>query len=67
MSQVPSDVPIIFVIFNRPQLIRLVFDVIRQVKPSRLFIIADGYDGYDEIVQGGRGAFSVSHSGVSFG
>ena len=64
MSQVPSDVPIIFVIFNRPQLIRPVFDVIRQVKPSRLFIIADGYD---EIVQGGRGAFSVGHGRVSFG
>ena len=67
MSQVPSDVPIIFVIFNRPQLIRPVFDVIRQVKPSRLFIIADGYDSYDEIVQGGRGAFSVGHGRVSFG
>ena len=48
MSKLPLDVPIVFVIFNRPSLTRQVFDVIRQVKPSQLFVIADGYDGDDE-------------------
>lgn len=34
--------PIVFIIFNRPENTRLVFQRIAQVRPSRLLIIADG-------------------------
>lgn len=34
--------PILFVIFNRPEFTQKVFDAIRQAKPSKLYIIADG-------------------------
>ncbi len=34
--------PVLFVVFNRPDLARRVFDVIRQAKPERLFVAADG-------------------------
>ncbi|MEN9274751.1 MAG: hypothetical protein Q6J44_08030 [Gloeomargarita sp. DG02_4_bins_56] len=34
--------PVAFLIFNRPELTQKVFQVIRQVAPKRLFIIADG-------------------------
>lgn len=34
--------PVVFLIFNRPELTRKVFQVIRQVQPKRLFIVADG-------------------------
>ena len=34
--------PVLFLIFNRPDHTRRVFDAIRQAKPSRLFIAADG-------------------------
>ncbi len=33
---------IIFIIFNRPSLTQSVFNIIASVKPSRLFVIADG-------------------------
>lgn len=33
---------VVFIIFNRPETTRKVFEVIRKVKPSKLFIIADG-------------------------
>jgi len=36
------DIPILFIIFNRPDTTQKVFDVIRQIRPSRLFIAADG-------------------------
>ena len=36
------DVPVAFFVFNRPDLTRMVFDVISQIKPSKLFLIADG-------------------------
>jgi len=35
-------VPVVFIFFNRPGLTRQVFNVIRQVQPDRLFLIADG-------------------------
>ncbi len=35
--------PVLFIIFNRPETTQKVFDVIRLVKPSRLYIAADGY------------------------
>ena len=34
--------PVAFIIFNRPETTQRVFDVIRQAKPSQLFVIADG-------------------------
>ncbi|MDZ4742354.1 MAG: glycosyltransferase family 2 protein [Verrucomicrobiota bacterium] len=34
--------PVIFILFNRPEKTARVFDAIRQYKPSRLHIIADG-------------------------
>lgn len=34
--------PVVFFIFNRPDLTRLVFDVIRRAAPSTLYVIADG-------------------------
>ena len=34
--------PVLFLIFNRPDTTQKVFDIIRQVKPSKLFIAADG-------------------------
>lgn len=36
------NTPILFLIFNRPDTTEKVFNVIRQVKPKRLFIAADG-------------------------
>lgn len=37
------NVPVLLVIFNRPDVVRRVFEVIRFVKPPQLFIAADGY------------------------
>ncbi len=34
--------PILFLIFNRPEHTRAVFEILRKIKPSRLFIAADG-------------------------
>lgn len=34
--------PIAFIIFNRPNPTQKVFDIIRQVRPAKLFVIADG-------------------------
>lgn len=36
------DVPILFLIFNRPETTQKVFDVIRLIRPRRLFVAADG-------------------------
>lgn len=36
------NVPVLFLIFNRPALAGAVFDVIRQAKPQRLYVMADG-------------------------
>ena len=35
-------VPILFVVFNRPDTTKRVFEVIRKIKPSKLYIAADG-------------------------
>jgi hypothetical protein len=35
-------VPILFIVFNRPQTTRLVFDRIAGIRPARLLLIADG-------------------------
>jgi hypothetical protein len=37
--------PVLFLVFNRPDTTRRVFEAIRQVKPSRLYIAADGPRG----------------------
>jgi hypothetical protein len=34
--------PVLLIIFNRPDLVRLVWEVIRAARPSRLFLVADG-------------------------
>ncbi|EDZ94635.1 glycosyl transferase family 2 [Limnospira maxima CS-328] len=36
------ETPVIFIIYNRPQTTARVFEVIRQVKPRQLLVIADG-------------------------
>lgn len=36
------ETPVLFIVFNRPQQTKLVFDQIRAAKPKRLFIAADG-------------------------
>jgi hypothetical protein len=45
--------PILFLVFNRPDTTQKVFDRIRQIKPSRLFVAADGprltKEGEDEL------------------
>jgi hypothetical protein len=37
-----SKIPILFLIFNRPETTRRVFDAIRAYRPERLFVAADG-------------------------
>lgn len=37
-----SSTPVLFLVFNRPSNTKKVFDAIRQYKPARLFIAADG-------------------------
>jgi hypothetical protein len=39
---VPFNTPILFLIFNRPVVTRRVFQAIREVKPTKLYIAADG-------------------------
>lgn len=34
--------PVLFIIFNRPDTVRKVFEAIRQVKPARLYVACDG-------------------------
>ena len=36
------DVPILFLIYRQPEITRATFERIRQIKPSRLYIAADG-------------------------
>lgn len=40
MSQL--NTPILFIIFNRPELSKVVFERIREVKPKKLYVAADG-------------------------
>jgi hypothetical protein len=42
MSQVYCSVPVVFLIFRRPDLTAQVFERIRTAKPSRLLVVADG-------------------------
>lgn len=43
------DTPVIFIIFNRPDLTQKVFSTIKDVKPRKLFVIADGARHHEEI------------------
>ena len=36
------ETPVVFIIFNRPETTEKVFEKIREVKPKKLFVIADG-------------------------
>jgi hypothetical protein len=38
----PLDVPVLFLVFNRPETTQQVFDAIRKVRPIRLYVVADG-------------------------
>jgi hypothetical protein len=40
-TNVSSDVPVLFITFNRPNETRLAFQAIRDVKPKRLFVACD--------------------------
>jgi len=42
LSHEPLKTPVVFIIFNRPDLTRRVFDEIARVRPAQLFVIADG-------------------------
>lgn len=38
----PFDTPILFLVFNRPDVTRIVLDRIKMIKPIKLFVAADG-------------------------
>lgn len=38
----PLTTPVLFLIFNRPDLTKEIFNIIRKVKPSELYVAADG-------------------------
>lgn len=42
MSEFKLRTPVIFIIFNRPDTTKIVFDEIRRVRPPKLLVIADG-------------------------
>ena len=42
MTQSISEIPVLLMIFNRPETTEKVFNAIRQEKPKRLFVAADG-------------------------
>ena len=42
MSKNDFITPVVLIIFNRPDITKKLFDVISNIKPTTLFIIADG-------------------------
>ena len=42
MSEWQLKTPVCFIIFNRPDVTERVFQVIRQAKPPKLLVVADG-------------------------
>jgi hypothetical protein len=42
MSTIGFDIPILFLVYNRPAMTEAVFATLRELRPSRLFIAADG-------------------------
>ncbi len=41
-SQTALETPVLFLVFNRPDTTRQVFEAIRQARPTRLYVAADG-------------------------
>lgn len=41
-SKIDNEIPVLFIIFNRPSSQRFVFERIRDLKPKQLFVAADG-------------------------
>lgn len=55
--------PLTFLIFNRPETTRIVFEEIRKARPSRLYVIADGpREGFTQDVENCRLARAVVES-----
>ena len=54
------DTPVAFFVFNRPLLTARVFSAIRELKPSRLFLVADGARNAEE-----AGACEATRSVIS--
>lgn len=46
----PCSTPVIFLIFRRPDLTACVFELIRQAKPTKLLVVADGPRNAEEVV-----------------
>ena len=42
MAHAPLKTPILFIVFNRPDTTKIVFNAIREIKPLRLYVAADG-------------------------
>ena len=42
MLEVALDTPVVFIIFNRPDTTRRVFQAIREARPTRLLVVSDG-------------------------
>ena len=42
MSTSGFDIPVLFLVYNRPSMTETVFQVLRELRPSRLFLSADG-------------------------
>ncbi len=42
MNTINYDIPILFIVFNRLETTRIVFDTIKNIKPNRLYIASDG-------------------------
>jgi len=42
MEQKPFETPILFIVFNRPDVTARVFEEIRKIRPAQLFVTADG-------------------------
>jgi len=42
------EIPIVFIIFNRPDTTKKVFEEIKKIRPNKLFVIADGPRPYRE-------------------
>jgi hypothetical protein len=42
VSDRPLETPVVMIVFNRPDLARRVFDRVREARPKRLFVVADG-------------------------
>ncbi|KKQ71371.1 MAG: Nucleotide-diphospho-sugar transferase domain-containing protein [Candidatus Shapirobacteria bacterium GW2011_GWE1_38_92] len=61
------NTPILFLIFNRPETERLVFEKIREIKPKKLYIAADGpRNGRKDDIEKCRLAREIVEKGVDW-